>query len=627
MNRIRTANLLVAIFLMSMSISFISCDDKVDEENMYTFKTKTMGQYIEEEETLSDFATILKRSKTTGLLKAYGVYTCFAPDNNALKNYYEKKGKTSLDDFTDEELQLIAYDHLVNGDTVSSAYFGQGRLNQMTMSDRFLSISYSENDIFVNNNSKILEKDIITHNGVIHIISEAIDPTRYGIVEAIIDDKKFSIFAEALIATELGNLLQKDIDESYDPNLYTDYIITPKEANPAWRYDDIPWMRRYGYTAFMESDETMRKNGINNLEDLKDYAARVYDKIYPEDAEITDITNRKNSLNRFIAYHLTDKEMSIDKLIDAYDNTNQIKIYDMFEYIETMCPNALIEIKKDRKTSETNLINYISQTGRVIRLTDYNNKEAQNGIYHEIDDMLVYDEDVLGEHSSKRLRFDLASFFPEFTNNNIRGHKSSLPCAHIWFPPGYLERLETSEQTTLGYVVSNERLMNYQGDELFMDVSKGNLYEFTITTPPIPDGVYEVRVGYLTNGGRGVCQFYFDGIPTGVPINLNKNGVDAAGWVEPGTVVSDPNGYENDKMMRNQGYMKGPACIAAPDKTYTSATNGRSDRRVLRNILGIYTFSEPGHHRLAVKGLSSGQFMIDYMEFIPTSAIESEDVY
>ncbi|MDL2243699.1 fasciclin domain-containing protein [Bacteroidales bacterium OttesenSCG-928-J19] len=627
MNRIKITHLLLSLFLVGMLFMTVSCEDDVDQDSMYTFKTKTMGQYIEEEESLSDFATILQRTNVMGLLKSYGVYTCFAPDNKALQRYYEKKGKSSLDDFNEYELKQIAFDHLVSGDTIPSGYFGEGRLNQMTMSDRFLSISYSGSNIIVNSTSVIFEKDIMVHNGVIHLISEVIDPARYGIVVAILGDDKFSLFADALLATGLAELLQKDQDETYDPNLYTDLIKYPKETNPAWRYDDIPWIKRYGYTVFMESNETFQRNGINNIEDLKAYAAKVYDKVYPEDAGITDITNRKNSLNRFIAYHLVDKELSIDKLIDAYDNNNVIKIYDMYEYIETMCPNTLIEVKKDRQLDETNLLNFISETGRAIRLTDDYDNEAKNGIYHEIDDILVYDEDVLADHSSKRLRMDMASMFPEFTNNNIRGQKHTLPCLHMWFPHGYIERLDASEQTTLGYVGSNERLMNYQGDELFMDVATGNLYEFTITTPPIPKGVYEVRMGYLSNGGRGVCQFYFDGTPTGVPINLNNQGDhESIGWVQPGTVLSDPYGYENDKMMRNLGYMKAPACIAAPDKTWTSSSNAREDKRVLRNILGIYTFDEAGHHTLSVKGLSGGQFMLDYLEFIPTSAIESEDI-
>ena len=630
MKRMKITNLLLVVFLVTgISTGFYSCEDEVGTESMYTFKKETMGQYIESNPDLSDFAMILQRTKTIGMLKAYGIFTCFAPDNNALKAFYEKKGKTSIDDFTPEELKQIAYDHLISGDSITTAYLGEGRLGKMTMSNRFISVSYSSTDIYINSNSKLLEKDISVHNGITHVISEVIDPARYGIAEAILQDEKFSLFAEALVGTGLNYLIQRDMDESYDPNLYTDLIIYPKETNPAWRYDEIPWQKKYGYTVFMESDETMNQNGIYDMESLKKYAAEVYDKVYPEDADIDEITDRRNSLNRFVAYHLIDKELSRDKLIDAYDNANQIKIYDMYEYLETMCPNTLIEIKKDRKTGETNLINPIASSGKAIRLTNYYDQEAQNGVYHEVNEMLVYDENVLNEHSSKRLRFDMASFFPEFTNNNIRGRKSTLPCAHIFFPRGYLENIETSEQTTLGYVASNDRLLDYQGDELFMEVQPGKLYDFTITTPPVPAGTYEVRVCYSTGGRRGVCQIYFDDIPTGVPINLSTSGRDPSiGWQDifPGDPI-DPYGYENDKMMRNQGYMKGPASYTAPDKAFTQAADGRQSPDILRNILGIYTFDKAAKHRLMVKGLSSGQFMMDFMEFIPISAIESEDIF
>ncbi len=110
---------------------------------------------------------------------------------------------------------------------------------------------------------------------------------------------------------------------------------------------------------------------------------------------------------------------------------------------------------------------------------------------------------------------------------------------------------------------------------------------------------------------------------------MNNDGAhEAIGWVRPGSDLSDLDGFENDKMMRNLGYMKGPACLQAPDPVWTGgAADGRRDRRHLRKIIGIYTFDKAGHHTLSVKGLSGGQFMIDYMEFVPVSALENEDIY
>lgn len=112
---------------------------------------------------------------------------------------------------------------------------------------------------------------------------------------------------------------------------------------------------------FVESNETYAENGITNLAAMKAYAANIYNTVYPNDAQITDITDSRNSLNRFIAYHIINKQLSYSKLIDAYDTGHMLKTIDMYEYLETMCPNTLIEVKKDRLKGKTNILNYIRE--------------------------------------------------------------------------------------------------------------------------------------------------------------------------------------------------------------------------------------------------------------------------
>lgn len=616
--------------LSILGSTLVSCDpDKVD--NLYTFTDKLLGNYLGDNKEYSEFVRLLDTTQVMGLLNSYGSYTVFAPDNKAMNEFYAIKGKKSLSDFTLDSLRLIAYDHIINGSVITYNFFNDGRLGEMTMSDRYISISFEEGKLgYVNKTSEILIKDIMVHNGVIHKISEVINPTNSGIVEAISKDTAFTIFYEALLATSLADQLLKDKDDSYNPDNFKDLITTPKEQNQ-WFYHEIPTARKYGFTVLMESDETMRANNIHNLDDLKAYAASVYNEIYPEDAGITDIRDRRNSLNRFIAYHIIEKQLSYTRFIDAYDTDHMLKNQDMYEYIETLCPNTLMEVKKDRLANKTNLINYIPETGRVINISTVNfDRDATNGVYHEIDGMLVYDKAVDNMLSGKRLRFDSSSFFAELTNNNMRGRgtfkSATQQNLHFQIPRGYIERIKASEQTVVGYLCGYDKFQNYQGDEIFLNASAGKLYDFEIKTPPIPAGTYEIRFGYLTNGKRGVAQLYFDGIPCGVPLNLNKSATDN-GYQVPGSIPEDPDGFENDKIMRNQGYMKGPACYKVPVPGWTSGANARYSTSVLRRILGTFTFAEAGHHTFTVKGLSGGEFMFDYMEFVPTSAIETEDIY
>ena len=623
----------MAVFLLS------SCDPDDVGDNLYTFTDQMAGQYLTDPDNknYSQFARLLDTTKVIGLLNSYGQYTVFAPDNDAMNEYFTNKGKKGLADFTLDSLRIIAFDHIINGSKVLFINFSDGRLSDMSMSNRYFTVSFDgKSETFINRNSRILNKDIIVHNGVIHAIDRVLDPSREGIVEAIKAKPEYSLFYQALIVTTMADSLLLDKDDSYNAADHKDLILVKKEDNQ-WFYQDVPAFRRYGFTALVESNTSYAARGITTIEDMADYAKSVYDAIYPQDASVTDYTDRRNSLNRYISYHLINKELSKIKFIDAYDTDHMLKTVDMYEYIETMLENTLIEVMKNRITGESNLFNSVDPASTV-RLHAANfDFESNNGVFHEIDKPLIYSTSVDAYLSSKRLRFDAASFFPELTNNNLRGSRSGAnsnqslyneQSLHFQIPRNYISRIEASEQTVVGYLAGYPRFQNYMADEIFLSATKGKLYNFTITTPPIPAGTYEIRFGYLTNGKRGVAQLYIDDIPAGVPLNLNLNANDVSiGFEVPGSITTDPAGYENDKMMRNRGYMKGPASFKVAQTGWTSGQNSRYSIANLRKILGTYHFKEAGTHTVKVVGLSGGEFMFDYMEFVPTSVIEFEDIY
>ncbi|MDD4970586.1 MAG: fasciclin domain-containing protein [Paludibacter sp.] len=642
--------LILALMIVSVFL-FSACNsDKMADENLYTFTDNMLGQYLKDNPAdYSEFARLLDTTKVMGMLNSYGAYTCFAPDNKAMKDYYTSMGRHQLSDFPIDSLKLIAYDHIINGSVVNLASFvSDGPLPVLSMSQRSILTGFTNMGVgyiqtsstntrgkIVIDTSLVLTKDILVHNGVIHKISKVIKPVRVGIAGVIAQDSVFSVFYNALVATGLADSLIRVEDESYNFAKFTDLIVTTKDKNQ-WYYDVLPLSRKYGYTLLMESDQTMNANGITDITSLKAYAAGIYDKMYPEDADDKKVTSRTNSLNRFVAYHIITKRLSSLHFIDKYDTDHMIKLVgrDMYEYIESMCPNTLMEVKKDRSLGGLNLFNYCRETGKSIHLVTSNqNKDAGNGVYHEIDGMLVFSTDVSNEISSKRLRFDSSSFFDELTNNNMRGRgtvSSKSPSQNIDFqiPRGYISRISSSEQTVVSYLTCYEKFQNYEGDEIYLNAKSGKLFDFSIVTPPIPAGTYEVRFGYLTNGRRGVAQLYFDDVPCGVPLNLNTQSNDAAiGYVAPHTIADDYEGYENDKTMRNRGYMKGPASYKVPVTGWSYGENARYSTQILRRIMGTYTFNTAGHHKFSVKALSGGEFMFDYLEFVPTSALETEDIY
>jgi len=614
---------------------FSACNSDDVGGNLYTFTDQTMGQYFQKDTsgTFTEFTRLLDTTDVIGLLKTYGEFTCFAPNDSAMRAFYAEHHKRGLCDYTLDSLQLIAFDHLINGTILTNSQFTKGNQGPMSMSDRYFKISFDSigNGTWVNDSSLIIKKDIAVHNGIIHKINKVLNPTREGVAALIAKDKDFTIFYNAMVVTGMIDSLRRVKDDSYDVSLLDATKLVAK--TPAgWFYQEYPPYRKFGYTVFMESDATMIQHGVRNVEMLKAYAKSVYDEVYPQDAGDTVLTSRKNSLNRFISYHMVDKQLNLSKLIDAYDTDHMIKTRDMYEYIETMCPNTLIEVTKERTSNRTNQLNiHISSEdnlSKVVQITSNNDKTAVNGVYHEVNDMLTYNSDVANMMATKRLRFDAASFFPELTNNNLRGRGLTSPNLQFMLPRGYIERITCSEQTTVGYLTPYYKYQDYEGDELFLSSVSGKLYDFSITTPPVPEGTYEVRFGYLTNGKRGVAQLYLDGEPAGVPLNLNPLATATGiGYVTTVAGSDDPYGYQNDKMMRNRGYMKGPACFKVPTTGWSYGENARESPQLLRKILGTYTFRTPGKHVLMVKGLSGGEFMMDYLEFVPTSVLETEDIY
>ena len=138
---------------------------------------------------------------------------------------------------------------------------------------------------------------------------ELIDSVTYGeasnqdkLPAIMAQDPNISLFNEALQVTHLCDSLMEEYNYAYK---HSDKSFVSLWNNA---YAPVPQKIKKGYTAFVETDEVFAAHGIKSLKDLKAYAAKVYDEMYPEDAAISDPTDRRNSLNRFVAYHLLDRK-------------------------------------------------------------------------------------------------------------------------------------------------------------------------------------------------------------------------------------------------------------------------------------------------------------------------------
>lgn len=463
-----------------------------------------------------------------------------------------------------------------------------------------------------------------------------------NVLDRLVKDKRFTLFAQALRETGFEYLIKN----------------TPKE-DTAYHYYDCTWSlqtfnikeeyatkRRFGFTLLMESDSTLAlykdcplcPNGVRNLNDLALLAeywySSSYQGLYSDGEGIVDRKDPKNYLNRYMAYHVLDSKLFLSRFIDDFDNTNQIKTFDLDEYKSPLLKNSLIQVKKVRATSQSNLLNNYDPTNSngAVRFTG-STIFGYNGFGHEIDKPLVYSRKVYEYLSSIRLRMDVASFFKEFASNDMRGNnpkaENVVGKAHRYLlTPGFCENLSFNAATRMSYLNANGIYEDYEGDELYV----AGKYDFTITTLPIPAGTYEVRFGYQPTDWRGTAQMYLDEQPCGAPVNFALSATNPLiGWVAPGSNSKDPLGYANDSLLRSRGYMKGPSSFKCTIALYYDATKtARQSNKTLRKIIGTFNFTEPSRHTIRIQNTGSNggeaQFMLDYFEFVPVSILPNEGV-
>ncbi|MBQ5663130.1 MAG: hypothetical protein IIV19_01730 [Bacteroidaceae bacterium] len=130
----------------------------------------------------------------------------------------------------------------------------------------------------------------------------------------------------------------------------------------------------------------------------------------------------------------------------------------------------------------------------------------------------------------------------------------------------------------------------------------------------MPPRVYEVRLGFSPNETwyNQDVQTYIDGTPAGTAIDTHgKN----TGRVEDDETFDD--GVENDKLMRNLGWMKAPLVF----NSYGDIL-ARHDKSSIRKIITRRYFGSGRHKiRFRLLGQLSDKVAFDYLEFVPLHII------
>lgn len=302
-----------------------------------------IGEYLEQDSTFSEFAQILNLTGNMSFLKAYGAYTLFAPTNDAINNFLAERNVSNIGDIPTDQLNDIVKYHVIL-DTLATTEFSDGKLRTPTMYGQYLLVKTKFVDghakPFINKYAEVLHADMRFSNGIIHSIDHVLEPVKESAAQIIENDDKYSIFTQALKATGY-----------YD----TINVVSPQDQE-----------NKRMFTVFAQTDESLKKAGINSYNDLK--------AMY---SNTGDPAQKGDSLNLYVAYHIIN-----NALLYMGDLV-------LYQAKETMAPSEVVTIKLNQDSLMLNedLFNGVIEKGiNVIR--DESDQTAANGVVHTLNDNL-----------------------------------------------------------------------------------------------------------------------------------------------------------------------------------------------------------------------------------------------
>ena len=681
----------VLIALAAIQTMFVSCSDEPDRENYYTTTSYYATSFLQQNEQYSLFVQILDRAQLLGLLGTYGSYTVFAPVNDAVELFLAQRGLSSVAEMTDSLCKDVAYNHVIDGaayyttDIVGSDSYENMLYHPLTVSIDSDSVSVPGEiilDVRVNHSAKMIQMDDSVENGVIHTMGQVIGTDNDLLPALIARDSLITLFALAMDTTHMSDSLQRFKDFSYtigkDSINWNNKTLVKLTAT---EHDNVayPKERRFKFTVFCPTDEVLEeKYGVTDIPGLIALAHQLYDPAFPEDAGITDLTDRRNALNRFVSYHMLDRMGKYWMLtcMDGGQNTLSKNFnrrnWDIADWYETMMPTAWAPGKSDPGGSilkcsfpsgsasglylnRRGIMNHEDKVGHFVRgakLTPPDQvkvpNECLNGVYHYIDDIIAYDLFTQDElFRGERLRIDCSTLSPDFMNQT--GYGGSYARGHytlsgveggkygVWdatsditnkqlclgFKAGSAKNFKFNDNTThLRVRPRTLTFWSYQGDELCIQ----GPYDIEVTLPPVPEGDYELRMMTCVDfSTRGIVQFYIDGIPQGIPFDMRSNGESTkSGWQAEG---SDPEqNAAFDKQFHYRGWMKGPKAYSCT----ASSTSMRDLNNTLRRVIGQFHSNGKEHHTLRMqqkmKGAVENTCDFDFIELCPSAIYNNPDL-
>lgn len=428
-----------------------ACDDPLEGTVYRTSDEPMLDEYMEDPANrLTEFLKIVDMSDYRGMLHAYGSYTCLVPTNDAVQKYMGELGKTVGQLTPMEANEFVGY-HVIS-DTISSSRLVDGRMPSENIIHYYLTTEIKSDEsgevyVVVDRKARMLKKDVILGNGILHVIDAMLEKPKKTLKQQIdgLSLERYSIMKDLFVGTEL----------------YEKVLDAKVEGDTC-------------YTVYLQNNETFYEEGIHNRTEL---LARLK-------TNTPGVEDEEELINNFLAYHVGIGRQYIVDLMLASS-------------ISTLTEPEVISCKMLKDKIWLN--QFEDEAGILLdRNSEYADMGCSNGVLQEVGGMLE-----IKKRAPYRVYFDVAEqpeikalsgFRKAGTTVSLLG-SGGIPLSEVAIAKGSVSYKVNSNYDPKNPVAGDKDQYIY-GDFLQFRMKSGYAKWIEFKLPLLIQGVYKVWACY-----------------------------------------------------------------------------------------------------------------------------------
>lgn len=273
---------LVALTVMAATLT--SCDKDVFDPSDHdggVYKSalySPIAEYIDGEADFTEYAKALRYSGTFNALNqsTAGVsFTALVPTNEAMQEFYSRRGVNSLEELTPDYVRHFVLYHTVSDSIAIDKFVTMNEIINIEGEPMSVWIDpENAGQAVLGDEARITEMGLSASNGKIYVLSSVLTPLVETLVDRVTDQGNSSIMLQALEASGWKNELSTIADTIVD--------------------EGINQIRKRYYTLLNVTDETFSAAGIGSLDALS--------------AKLVSLDTRgltpDSLLREYVAYHI-----------------------------------------------------------------------------------------------------------------------------------------------------------------------------------------------------------------------------------------------------------------------------------------------------------------------------------